>query len=78
MARRVDHPKQTLADKLFASPLQPGTSSHPIFASQAVAKMACFSYIEGWYNPVRLQFRPGIPLTENLRSRLLHRGEPGR
>jgi transposase InsO family protein len=25
---------------------------HP--ASQAEAKMACFSYIEGWYNPVRL------------------------
>jgi len=24
------------------------------FASQAEAKMACFSYIEGWYNPVRL------------------------
>ena len=24
------------------------------FASQAEAKMACFSYIEGWFNPVRL------------------------
>lgn len=24
------------------------------FASQAEARMACFSYIEGWYNPVRL------------------------
>ena len=24
------------------------------FASQAEACMACFSYIEGWYNPVRL------------------------
>ena len=24
------------------------------FASQAEAKRACFSYIEGWYNPVRL------------------------
>jgi hypothetical protein len=24
------------------------------FASQDEAKMACFSYIEGWYNPVRL------------------------
>ena len=24
------------------------------FASQAEAKMACFSYIEGWHNPVRL------------------------
>ena len=24
------------------------------FSSQAEAKMACFSFIEGWYNPVRL------------------------
>ena len=24
------------------------------FASQAEAKMACFSFIGGWYNPVRL------------------------
>ena len=24
------------------------------FASQAEAKMACFSFIEAWYNPVRL------------------------
>jgi hypothetical protein len=24
------------------------------FASQAEAKITCFSYIEGWYNPVRL------------------------
>jgi putative transposase len=24
------------------------------FASQAEAKRACFSFIEGWYNPVRL------------------------
>ena len=27
----------------------------PVLApAQAEAKMACFSYIEGWYNPVRL------------------------
>ena len=24
------------------------------FASQAEAKIACFTFIEGWYNPVRL------------------------
>ena len=24
------------------------------FASQAESKMACFNFIEGWYNPVRL------------------------
>jgi putative transposase len=27
------------------------------FASQAEAKMACFSFIEGWYNPARLHGR---------------------
>ena len=26
------------------------------FASRADAKMACFSFIEGWYNPVRLHY----------------------
>ena len=29
------------------------------FASQAEAKIACFSYIEGFYNPVRLQWALG-------------------
>ncbi len=29
------------------------------FASQAKARMACFSFIEGWYNPVRLDFSLG-------------------
>ena len=29
------------------------------FASQAPARMACFSYIEGWYNPIRLHSGPG-------------------
>ena len=29
------------------------------FASQAEAKMACFSFIEGWYDPVRLHSAPG-------------------
>ncbi len=24
------------------------------FASQAEARMACFSFVEGWYNPIRL------------------------
>ena len=30
------------------------TASGFRFASQAEAKMACFSFIEGWYNPARL------------------------
>jgi putative transposase len=35
------------------------------FASQAEAQMACFSYIESWYNPVRLNSGLGCrsPLT---------------
>ena len=35
------------------------------FASQAEARMACFSFIEGWYNPVRLHSARGYrsPMT---------------
>jgi putative transposase len=35
------------------------------FTSQAEAKMACFSFIEGWYNPVRLHSALGYrsPMT---------------
>ncbi len=38
----------------FFSTLEAELLSCRQFASQAEAKMACFSYIEGWYNPVRL------------------------
>src|SRR6267378_2325575 len=38
----------------FFSTLEAELLSRRWFASQAEAKMACFSYIEGWYNPVRL------------------------
>ena len=30
------------------------------FASQTEARMAVFSYVEGWYNPVRLHSAPGF------------------
>ena len=35
------------------------------FTSQAEAKMACFSFIEGWYNPIRLHSSLGYcsPMT---------------
>ncbi len=35
------------------------------FTSQTEAKMACFSFIEGWYNPVRLHSALGYrsPMT---------------
>ena len=38
----------------FFSTLEAELLSRRRFASHAEARMACFSYIEGWYNPVRL------------------------
>ena len=38
----------------FFSTLEAELLSRRRFASQAEARMACFSYVEGWYNPVRL------------------------
>lgn len=38
----------------FFSTLEAELLSRRRFASQAEARMACFSYIEGWYNPIRL------------------------
>ena len=38
----------------FFSTLEAELLSRRRFASQAEARMACFSYIEGWYSPVRL------------------------
>jgi len=38
----------------FFSTLEAELLSRRRFASQAEARMACFSYIEGWCNPVRL------------------------
>ncbi len=38
----------------FFSTLEAELLSRRRFASQTEARMACFSYIEGWYNPVRL------------------------
>ena len=38
----------------FFSTLECELLSRRKFASQADAKIACFSYIEGFYNPVRL------------------------
>ena len=42
------------------------------FASQAEARMACFSFIEGWYNPVRLHsalcYRSPIRYEEEMQT----------
>ena len=38
----------------FFSTLEAELPSRRRFVSQAEARMACFSYVEGWYNPVRL------------------------
>ena len=37
----------------FFSTLEAELLSRRRFASQAEARMACFTYIEGWYNPTR-------------------------
>jgi putative transposase len=49
----------------FFSTLEAELLSRRRFASQAEARMACFSYIEGWYNPVRLHSALGCrsPMT---------------
>lgn len=49
----------------FFSTLEAELLSRRRFASQGEARMACFSYIEGWYNPVRLHSALGYrsPMT---------------
>jgi putative transposase len=42
-----------MAESFFAT-LEAELLSSRRFASQAEARMACFTYIEGWYNPARL------------------------
>ena len=53
----------------FFSTLEAELLSRRRFASQAEARMACFSYVEGSYNPVRLHSsaysdgnQPAIPM----------------
>lgn len=41
-----------MAESYFST-LEAELLSRRRFASRAEARMACFSYIEGWYNPVR-------------------------
>ena len=56
----------------FFSTLEAELLSRRRFASQAEAKMACFSYIEGWYNPVRLhsalEYRSPIAYEANMQT----------
>ncbi len=49
----------------FFSTLEAELLARRRFASQAEARMACFSYIEGWYNPARLHSALGYrsPMT---------------
>ena len=56
-----------MAESFFSS-LEAELLSRRQFASQAEAKMACFSYIEGWYNPVRLHSALGYqsPITDEV------------
>jgi putative transposase len=45
------------------------------FTSQAEARVACFSFIEGWYNPVRvhsaLNYRSPIRYEQDMQAELL-------
>ena len=53
----------------FFSTLEAELLNRRRFAPQTEAKMACFSYIEGWYNPVRLH--PGL----GYRSPITYEGD---
>lgn len=55
----------------FFSTLEAELLSRRRFALQAEARMACFSYIEGWYNPVRLHSGLGC------RSPMTYKAEEG-
>ncbi len=48
-----DASDNAMAESFFLT-LEAELLSRRRFASQAEARMACFSYIEGWYNPARL------------------------
>lgn len=53
-----------MAESFFSTP-EAELLSRRRFASQAEARMACFSHIEGWYNPLRLHSGRGYrsPMT---------------
>ncbi len=53
----------------FFSTLEAELLSRRRFTSQAEARMACFSYNEGWYNPLRLHSGLGY------RSPMAHEAE---
>jgi len=51
--QRSDHALRAMCESTFAT-LECELLDRRRFASQAEARMACFSFIEGWYNPLRL------------------------
>ena len=46
------------------------------FASQAEARVACFSFIEGWYNPVRLHSALGHRSPNRYEKEMLTETQP--
>ena len=58
----------------FFSTLKAELLSRRRFTSQAEARMACFSYIEGWYNPARLHSGLGYrsPMAYEADSKVAH------
>lgn len=62
----------------FFSTLEAELLSRRRFTSQAEAKAACFSYIEGFYNPVRLHSALGYKSPMNYERRQRQRSKSKR
>ena len=62
-----------MAETLFST-LEAELLSRRSFTSQAEARMAAFSSIEGWYNPLRLHSGLGYrsPITDEAEMPALH------
>jgi putative transposase len=60
----VDDAYDNAMAESFFSTLEAELPSRRQFALQADAKMACFNYIEGWYNS-ETAFSNRLPITDN-------------
>jgi putative transposase len=68
MASVGDAYDNAMAESFFST-LEAELLKRRRFASKTEARMACFSYIEGWYNPIRLHSGLGY------RSPIAHEAE---
>ena len=74
MGSVVDAYDSAMCESFFAT-LECELLDRRRFASQAEARVACFSFIEGWYNPVRLHsalnYRSPIRYEQDMQVELL-------